>query len=228
MNRITRQTQSVSRQLPHTDLYGITAEEYSKGRTNIAVVEEMIAAGIGIIQYREKEKSMQEKYAQCIKIREMTKQAGVFFIVNDHVDLAIMVQADGIHIGQDDYPIAAVRELVGNEMVIGLSTHSPAQARQAIEQGADYIGVGPIFQTFTKKDVCDPVGFEYLEWVVAQKPPIPFVTIGGIKAHNIAEVIKRGAQCVALVTEIVGADDIGNKIKEIRSAVSRNNLAVSL
>ena len=213
--------QSASRTLPQTDLYGITAESYSKERNNIAVVEEMIAAGIRIIQYREKEKSMHERYIQCQKIREITREAGAFFIVNDHVDLAMMVEADGIHIGQDDYPLQEVRRLVGPEMVIGLSTHSPAQATAAIDQGANYIGVGPIFQTFTKKDVCDPVGFEYLEWVVAQKPPIPFVTIGGIKAHNIAEVIKRGATCTALVTEIVGADDIARKIKEIRMLIRR-------
>ena len=207
--------------LPQTDLYGITAETYSKGKNNIVVVEEMIAAGIRIIQYREKEKSTHEKYSQCLKIRELTRDAGVFFIINDHVDLAMLVDADGIHIGQDDYPIQAVRRLVGRKMAIGLSTHSPAQATAAIEQGADYIGVGPIFQTFTKKDVCDPVGFEYLEWIVAQKPPIPFVTIGGIKSHNIAEVIKRGATCTALVTEIVGADNITLKIKELRQIIRR-------
>ena len=209
------------RQFPETDLYGITAESYSKGKDNIEVVQQMIAAGIRIIQYREKEKNMKQKYEQCLKIRELTREAGVFFIVNDHVDLAMLVQADGVHLGQDDLPIDDARQLTGQDMVIGLSTHSPEQAADAVARGADYIGVGPIFQTYTKKDVCSPVGFEYLEHVVSSNLSIPFVTIGGIKAHNISQVISRGAECVALVTEIVGADNIGMKIAEIRRTIRR-------
>ncbi len=212
---------TMNRQLPETDLYCITAENHSKGRDNIEVVKEMIAAGVRIIQYREKEKSMKEKYEQCLKIRELTRQADVFFIVNDHVDLAMLVKADGLHLGQDDLPIKNVREMAGEDMLIGMSTHSPDQAAAAVDQGADYIGVGPIFKTYTKKDVCDPVGFEYLEHIVANPKTISFVTIGGLKAHNVAEVISRGAVCVALVTEIVGADDIGMKIAEIRRIIRR-------
>lgn len=207
------------KKFPTTDLYGITAEEYSRGRDNIQVVEQMIDAGIQVIQYREKEKDLCEKFEQCRKIRELTRQAGVFFIVNDHVDIALLVKADGIHIGQEDLPLPAVRELVGDHMAIGVSTHSPLQAKTAFEQGADYIGVGPIYQTHTKKNVCDPVGFSYLDHVVTQYPEMDFVAIGGIKVHNIADVVKHGATCMSLVTEIVGAQDIGMKIKEIRSRI---------
>ncbi|HWI54526.1 MAG TPA: thiamine phosphate synthase [Desulfobacteria bacterium] len=199
----------------NTDLYCITGEEYSKGRDNIQVVESMIKAGVKIIQYREKEKKLRQKYQECLKIRQMTKDAGVTFIVNDDIDIAILVQADGVHIGQDDLPIEKVRELAGAEMIIGLSTHSPEQAHDALQRGADYIGVGPIYRTFTKKDVCEPVGLEYLEYV-AGNIDIPFVAIGGIKEHNIEEVAVRGAGCVALVTEIVGAESIEDKIKCIR------------
>jgi len=205
--------------LLNTDLYCITAEEYSLGRSNIEVVQAMIDAGVKIIQYREKDKKMLDKYKECQKIRELTRQAGVTFIINDDVDLALLVGADGIHIGQEDLPMEKVRELVGEEMIIGLSTHSPSQAQDAVAKGADYIGVGPIFKTYTKKDVCDPVGFEYLEYVV-QNIDIPFVAIGGIKQHNVAEVVKRGATCVAMVTEIVGADDISEKIKEVRRVIA--------
>jgi len=201
--------------LPDTDIYCITSEEHSRGRNNIDVVKEMIDAGIKIIQYREKEKEMGEKYEQCMKIREMTTGAGVFFIVNDHADIALMTGADGIHIGQDDLPIEAVRKMVGNGMVIGMSTHSPSQAEEAISKGADYIGVGPIYRTYTKKNVCDPVGLPYLDYAV-KRVDLPFVTLGGIKTHNVSEVVSRGAPCVALVTEIVGADDIAAKIKDIR------------
>jgi len=193
-----------------TDLYCITSEEHSRGRNNIEVVREMIKAGVKVIQYRDKEKKLLQKYNECLKIREMTKEAGVTFIVNDHVDIAILVKADGVHIGQDDLPIEKVRELVGEEMIIGISTHSPKQAEEAVKRGADYIGVGPIYKTYTKKDVCEPVGLDYLRYVV-RNIPIPHVAIGGIKQHNMHEVIECGAKCIAMVTEIVGADDIGKK-----------------
>lgn len=201
---------------PDTDIYCITDERHARGRDNIEVVKQMIDAGVKCIQYREKEKDMAEKYEQCLKIRKLTREAGVFFIVNDHIDLALIVEADGIHVGQEDFPIEAVRKLVGENMVIGLSTHSPLQAKEAIKRGADYIGVGPIFKTFTKKDVCDPVGFEYLDHVIQNYPEVFFVAIGGIKAHNVAEVARHGAKCISLVTEITGAENIGLKIKEIR------------
>ncbi len=201
-----------------TDLYGITAAEHSRGRNNLEVVQAMIKAGIKIIQYREKDLKLQVQYEECRQIRDLTLQAGVTFIVNDHIDLALMVEADGVHIGQDDLPVEQVRRLVGEEMIIGLSTHSPAQAQDAIARGADYLGVGPIFQTYTKKDVCAPVGFEYLEYAV-RNVPIPFVAIGGIKEHNLHDVIRRGASCVALVTEITGAADIQQKVNNLRNVI---------
>ncbi len=203
----------------NTDLYCLTAEEYSNGKSNIEVVKEMIGAGIKIIQYREKEKKMLYKYEECKKIRALTKEAGVTFIVNDDIDIALLVKADGVHIGQEDLPIEQVRDLVGEEMIIGLSTHSPEQAQEAIKRGADYIGVGPIYRTYTKKDVCEPVGLEYLEYVV-KNIDIPFVAIGGVKEHNVDEVAKRGAKCIAMVTEIVGAEDIGQKISDIRGKIN--------
>ncbi|KJS14566.1 MAG: thiamine-phosphate pyrophosphorylase [Peptococcaceae bacterium BRH_c4b] len=198
------------------DLYGITSEEHSMGRRNVEVVSLMIEAGIKVVQYREKYKNMAEKYSECIELREITRQAGVAFIVNDYVDLAIMVDADGVHVGQDDLPVNRIRELVGQHMIIGLSTHSPEQARAATEMGVDYIGVGPVFATATKKDVCSPVGLGYLDYVV-KNINIPFVAIGGIKEHNIDQVTGRGAHCVAMVTEIVGAEDIPAKVNRIRS-----------
>lgn len=201
-----------------TDIYGITAEGYSLGRSNLEVVGEMLRAGIRIIQYREKEKEKRRKYEECLAIRELTSEAGATFIVNDDVDLALLVKADGVHIGQEDLPPEKVRELVGEEMLIGMSTHSPDQARDAVARGVDYIGVGPVFATRTKKNVCDPVGLEYVEFA-ARNIPIPFVAIGGIKEDNIAQVAGAGAGCIALVREIVGAPDIGRKIMDIRRAL---------
>ena len=201
-----------------TDLYCITSEEHSLGRSNAQVVAEMLEAGVKLIQYREKEKEGTARYRECRELRLLAREAGAVFIVNDHVDLALMVEADGVHLGQDDYPIEPARALVGEGMLIGVSTHSPAQAQDAVRRGADYVGVGPLFRTFTKKNVCEPVGLEYLDYAVA-RVPIPFVAIGGIKTDNVAEVRRRGARCIALVTEIVGARRIRARIEEIRAAL---------
>lgn len=205
-----------------TDLYGITADEYSLGRGSVETVRLLVAAGIKVIQYREKDKTARRMYEECLAIREMTARAGVTFIINDHVDLALAVAADGVHIGQDDLPPAKVRQLVGDKLIIGLSTHSPEQARAAVATGAvDYIGVGPIYPTNTKKDVCQAVGLEYLDFVVRELD-FPFVAIGGVKEHNIAEVRGRGAGIVCLVTEIVGAPDIPAKVAALRAALAKN------
>lgn len=192
-------------------LYGLTAEKFSLGRRNADVVQTMLDSGIRIVQYREKTKKMGLKYEECLQLRTMTREAGAAFIVNDDIDLALLVGADGVHVGQEDLPLEAVRSLVGENMAIGLSTHSPEQALAAEARGADYIGVGPIFATQTKEDVCAPVGFEYLDFVV-RNLNLPFVAIGGIKEHNLAEVARHGARCMALVTEITAAEDIRGKI----------------
>jgi len=155
---------------------------------------------------------------ECRDIRRLTREAGVLFIVNDYCDIARLVDADGVHVGQDDLPVAAVRELIGPGKIIGLSTHSPEQAAEAVSAGADYIGVGPIFATATKDDVCAPVGLEYLEHVV-RSCPLPFVAIGGIKEHNIGQVVHRGAKSVCLVTEIVGAEDITATTRRLQAAL---------
>ncbi len=198
-------------------IYGILGEKFSQGRTNIQVAKQMVDGGIDILQYREKvkDKSLKQMYLECLEIRKITADANVPFIINDFVDIALMVGADGIHHGQDDLPIKAVRKLAPG-MMVGCSTHSPAQAQKAIEDGADYIGVGPIFTTQTKEDVCDAVGFEYLEHVV-ENHTIPFVAIGGIKRQNLKDVISRGAKTVCLVTEIIGAQNIEKRIKEIKN-----------
>ncbi|MCW2277529.1 thiamine phosphate synthase [Heliophilum fasciatum] len=196
-------------------IYGLTAEAHSRGRSNIDVVRQMIAGGIKTIQYREKDKPLGQQYAECLAIRQLTRDAGVTLIINDYIELARLVDADGVHIGQDDLPIEAVRQLLGPGKIIGLSTHSLEQASDAMARGADYIGVGPIYATQTKKDVCAPVGLAYLDDAV-RHVTIPFVAIGGIKEHNIAEVAGRGASSIAMVTEIVGADDITAQVYRLR------------
>ncbi|MBU1248643.1 MAG: thiamine phosphate synthase [Proteobacteria bacterium] len=201
-------------------IYCLTAEKFSLGRSNIEVVGIMLDAGIKLVQYREKTKKMGAKLEECRKLREMTRAAGAALIINDDIDLALLVGADGVHVGQEDLPVAEVRRLVGPDVAIGLSTHSPQQAAQATLVGADNIGVGPIYATQTKEDVCAPVGLGYLNHV-ATTIDLPFVAIGGIKEHSIAEVVAHGGRCVAMVTEVVGAEDIAGKIRSLNLAMGQ-------
>jgi len=201
------------RSLPKTDIYGILGEEFSKGRSNLEMTKEMIKAGIKIIQYREKNKNKLEKFMDCKVLREITKDNNVTFIVNDDIDIALAVKADGVHIGQEDMPIEEVKKIAGN-MIIGLSTHNKDQALKAVENGADYIGVGPIFHTSTKKDVEKSDGLQFLKWV-SENISIPYVAIGGIKESNIAEVKNHGGKYFAMISELVGVDDIEQKVEGI-------------
>lgn len=203
---------------PETDLYALTDDTLSLGRPILDVARALLDSGIKILQYREKDKKAGKMLAECMELRRLAHEAGACFIVNDHIDIAILCKADGVHVGQDDLPVPEVRRLLqqaGQDMLIGLSTHSPEQARNAEAVGADYIGVGPLYPTQTKKDVCAAVTLDYLDWVVAHSP-LPFVAIGGIKRHNIADVVAHGAKCCALVSEFVSAPDIPARVAEVR------------
>lgn len=198
-------------------IYGITGDNFAHGKSNFECVKAMIEGGIKIIQYRDKTKSIKEKVKEAREIRELCKRNGVVFIVNDHVDIAILVDADGVHIGQDDMDPSDVRKLIGDNKIIGLSTHSEEQGMKAyLNPDVDYIGVGPIFPTTTKDTA--PVGLGYLEYAV-KNLHLPFTAIGGIKEHNLHEIISRGAKNVCLVSDIVGADNITEKVKELQKLI---------
>lgn len=201
-------------------LYGITAEAFSLGRSTVDVVKAMIDGGIRIIQYREKrpDKSLPQMVETCRAIRALTREAGVLFIVNDYPDIALLVDADGVHVGQDDFSVADVRQLMGPDALIGLSTRNLAHERAARTSGADYIGVGPIFSTQTKTDAGDPVGLSYLDAVV-KNSPLPFVAIGGIKERNLTEVLAHGAKTIAMITEIVASPDIAATVRRIDKTI---------
>lgn len=195
-------------------IYGITGDNFAHGKSNLECVKAMIEGGIKIIQYRDKTKSIKEKVKEAREIRELCRENGVTFIVNDHVDIAILVDADGVHIGQDDMDPSDVRKLIGDNKIIGLSTHSEEQGMKAyLNPDVDYIGVGPIFPTTTKNTA--PVGLGYLEYAV-KNLHLPFTAIGGIKEHNLHEIISRGTKNVCLVSDIVGADNITEKVKELQ------------
>ena len=199
-------------------LYGITAENFSKGRSNYEIVTEMIKSGIKIIQYREKFKSLREKLEEAKILCELCKKNNVLFIVNDHVDIALMVDADGVHVGQEDMPVSEIRKILGANKIIGLSTHSVEDADKAVLQDVDYIGVGPIFPTTTKDRTA--VGIEYMEYV-EKNINLPYIAIGGIKESNLSQVVEKGAKRIALVSEIVGADDIVEKVDSLNNIMQK-------
>lgn len=194
-------------------IYGITGDNFSHGKSNLECVKEMIEGGIRIIQYRDKIKSMREKYQEAKEIAKLCKENKVPFLINDHVDLALLVDADGVHIGQNDYPVEEVRSLLGPDKIIGLSTHSPKQGLEALRnENVDYIGVGPIFPTTTKNT--KPVGLEYLDFAI-KNLSLPFVAIGGIHEHNLQEILTRNVSRFCMVSGIVGAENITKTVKKL-------------
>jgi len=202
-----------------TGIYGITAEALSKGRCNLEVVEAMLSGGIKFLQYREKNKSAREMYEECLKLREVAHAAKATFVVDDFVDLALAVDADGVHIGQKDLPPQVVRSLLGNDKIIGWSTHNPQdlEAASKLIDVIDYIGVGPVFATKTKANAI-PAGLAYARHAQANAK-LPYVAIGGIHKENIVDVLSCGARTIASVSAIVGAEDISDEVRELKYKV---------
>ena len=200
------------------DVYPVTCEELSGGRSNLEVLEAVIEGGARIIQLREKEYSKRDLYHLALKFREMTAKAGILLIINDHVDIALGVEADGVHLGQDDLPLTVARELAP-ELLIGASTHSVDQALQAEKDGADYINIGPIFITKTKEGVESSLGPAAIARISSQIN-IPFTVMGGINEKNIDEVLVEGARRVAMVTAITRAADIAATVRSLKKKMS--------
>jgi thiamine-phosphate pyrophosphorylase len=164
---------------------------------HIEIAERSCGAGARILQYREKHAGRQEMVETAREIRKITEKYGTLFIVNDFIDIALIVKADGVHLGQDDIPIAAARKIVPTGFVIGRSTHSLEQAIEAEKQGADYIGSGPVFATPTKEDYI-PIGIDTVKQVI-QTVRIPVVAIGGLNLDNISQLQKAGVKNFAMV-----------------------------
>lgn len=187
-------------------LYVICDPAFSKGRDILAVASEAIRGGAMVIQLRDKAHSVRELYPVAMKLAKLASEKGALFIVNDSVELAMAAGADGVHLGQDDMPVKAARKAAGEGMIIGISTHNLDEALAAQEEGADYIGYGPMFKTSTK-DAGAPKGIEGLR-ALREGIKIPIVAIGGIDADNAAEVIAAGADAVAVISAVSEADDV--------------------
>ncbi|NCO68771.1 MAG: thiamine phosphate synthase [Nitrospirae bacterium CG_4_10_14_0_8_um_filter_41_23] len=168
----------------------------------------VLRAGLKWVQYRDKEKSRREIYEKAIRLRKLTKDFNAVLIVNDYADIALAVDADGVHLGQDDLPVREAREIMGNNKIIGISTHNLEQAKEAEKGGADYIGFGPIFRT-TTKDAGMPKGTDMLKEIKRQVH-VPVVAIGGINIENIRSVLDAGVDAVAVASAILSGDIIEN------------------
>ena len=199
-------------------LYVITDAGLARGRSHQEVIEAAILGGATIVQYRAKDVSTRQMVTEAQVLRELTRHAGVPFIVNDRVDVALAVDADGVHIGQDDMPVALARKLIGDRL-LGVSAHSHSEAVQAVQDGADYLGVGPVFATPTKPDAAPQIGIDGLT-TIRRQISIPIVAIGGINQTNAAEVIRTGVNGIAVVSAVVAAADVTAATRQLISIVS--------
>ncbi|PSP53766.1 thiamine phosphate synthase [Halobacteriales archaeon QH_3_68_24] len=201
----------------------VTQESLSAGRSTRAVVEAAIAGGVDVVQLREKDRSARERYHLGRKLRELTREAGVTFVVNDRADIAQAVEADGVHLGDDDLPVPAARELLGEDAVVGRSVSFVDDAVAAERAGADYLGVGAVYATGSKDDIDDDehrIGPERVGDIAAAVD-IPVVGIGGITADNAGPVAAAGADGVAVITAITRADAPETATRELAAVVER-------
>lgn len=199
-------------------LYVITDANLSRARSHSDVIAAAIRGGATIIQYREKNASTCKMVEEALSLLAICRIQHVPFIVNDRLDVALAVDADGVHVGQDDMPASLARKLIGEQKILGVSAENEEQARAAIADGADYLGVGTIFPTATKSNAGTPIGLDGVERIV-RISKIPVVGIGGINASNVAGVIRAGASGVAVISAIVNADDVEGAARELRQIV---------
>ncbi|MBO0600908.1 thiamine phosphate synthase [Sporosarcina sp. E16_3] len=204
------------------NLYFIMGTVNLAGRDPLHVLEEALKGGVTSFQLREKGPGAltgEELKAFALACQQLCEQYSVPFIVNDDIDLAIEIAADGIHIGQEDGYISVVRDKVGPDMLIGVSTHSVTEAIAAADAGADYIGLGPVYETQTKTDTQPVIGIETIREVASLLPGLPIVAIGGISERRAGAVIKAGASGVAVISAISGEEDAGEAASRLKGAV---------
>lgn len=200
------------------DLYVVTDSDLSRGRSDFEVAKLAYEGGADVVQLRMKHADGREMLDQAIRIREVADEMCKFFIVNDRVDIAMASGADGVHLGQSDIPADVARKLMGDDAIIGVSVNTPEQARAAEEAGADYLGVGAIFNTSTKPDAEQAIGLGPI-FEIKQVTDLPIVAIGGINRGNIQHVINAGADAAAVVSAVVAQDDVRAAAHELRDLI---------
>lgn len=216
---------------PNLQLYFIMGTTNVGKRNPLEVLESALKGGITAFQLREKGAGaligaeLKEFALQC---KALCAQYKVPFIMNDFVDLALEIDADGVHIGQDDGVIADVREKIGSDKLLGVSTHTVTEALAAVDAGANYIGVGPLYKTDSKADAMPIIGVELLGAIRAQLPGIPLIGIGGISERKIDFVINAGATGVAIISAITAADEVEEATRRLKGQVLISSTGVEI
>ena len=194
--------------------YFITDSKLSRAG-NFNDVSMAVACGVSVVQYRNKNAKTREMYEEAVRLREICRDT--LFLINDRVDIALAVNADGVHLGHSDMPCGAARRLLGEKKIIGITVHNLAEAVQAEGIGADYLGVSPIFQTATKPDAGKPAGISLIEEIRANVD-IPLIAIGGIDHSNAIDVIRAGADGLCAISSVVAKEDVNAEIKKFQDS----------
>jgi len=200
------------------DLYIITDQKISHGKTHFEVAEAVLAGGATVLQFRDKEMDETEAIEVCRKINKLTRKKGIPFIINDLIEVAKVVGADGVHLGQEDAPLDFARKILGKDKIIGISVETVEQAIKAEKEDADYLGVGPIYPTATKLDAGRALGLARLK-EIKEAVSIPVIAIGGIDEDNLEEVLRAGADGVAIISAVVGAPDITQACQKLKNKI---------
>ncbi len=202
-------------------IYPVVSSEFCAGREVAEVISAIASGGARIVQLREKNRSDADLFALSCLCRKITDAYNMLLIIDDRLDIALGCGADGVHLGQDDFPVARARELAP-ELLIGTSTHNAEEIRIAQSSGAGYLNIGPVYPTQTKSVACGALGFEKFTGL-AKDVQIPFSVMGGIKAHHVPELLKHGVAAAAMVTEITQAADITGKVRELLALAGKNS-----
>jgi thiamine-phosphate pyrophosphorylase len=200
-------------------IYPVSCEPLANGRSDIEWLEGVLAGGAKIVQLRDKHSEDRVFYQKALIFREKTNEAGALFIVNNRVDIALLANADGVHLGNSDLPAQEARKLAP-ELLIGVSCNSPEQAKTAKERGASYFNIGPIYKTETKKKLTPFLGSEKIK-TFASLCDLPFTVMGGIKLDNIPELVTRGVRRIAVVTALTQAKDIAAETRRWIEAIDK-------
>lgn len=203
---------------PECSLYLITDRTLSRGRSTVEIVKAALAGGVDVVQLREKEAETSLMVEEGLRVHELTARYQVPLLINDRVDVALAIEAEGAHVGQTDLPAHLARKLLPAPYILGVSTSTVEMAQKAEEQQADYIGFGPIYSTTTKVTAASPRGSTMIA-MIRDAISIPFVVLGGIGASNIATVVEAGADHVAVCSAIVSADDVQRAAAELKETM---------
>jgi thiamine-phosphate pyrophosphorylase len=199
-------------------LYLITDRKLARGRSITEVVRAALEGGVDVVQLRDKEAETAIIVEEGLRVHELTARYNVPLIVNDRLDIALAIEAEGAHVGQTDLPAALARKLLPRPGILGVSTSTVDMAQRAQQEGADYVGFGPIYPTSTKVTAAPPRGVQMIR-VVRQAVTVPVVVLGGISHSNIVEVIAAGADHVAVCAAIVGAEDVQRAAARLKEAM---------